>query len=153
MRKRGRNGTNGGLKSWQEGQKNNSINAVKTAIETRLELGYQDITIKMLMKDTGLSRPVFSKDHIKDVLVQYGIGKYKVNLKLPPEHQEKIEYLKDELFKAKTLINKLEEELNKKEIQNSKLIEQRDKLIKEQEYLNYDIYELKRKLVIYSGKK
>lgn len=152
MSKRKSTEINDGLRNWQEGQKEESINKVIQAIKARQELGVQDISVTMLMEDTGFSRPLFSKDHIKKILEQYNIGRYKVYLKLPSADEDKITYLKEELYKAKSQIIKLENNINEKENQIAKFKVENDKLKKEKEFLNYDIYELKRKLNIYTQK-
>jgi hypothetical protein len=152
MKKRGSTIINTGLRNWQEEQKEESINKIIQAIKSRQEVGVQDISITMLMEDTGFSRPLFSKEHIIPILQQYNIGRYRVYLKLPSEDKDKITYLKEELFKAKNQIMRLENLLETQENQNAKLKLENNKLKKEQEYLSYDIYELKRKLSIYTSK-
>lgn len=55
----------------QELQRQQSINQVLRAIE-ELEAEGRSVTITALVEFTGLSRSVFSKGHIRELLVDYG---------------------------------------------------------------------------------
>ena len=57
----------------QKQQRQNTANTVRKAIEDLSSEGHK-ITIKLLMEYTGLSRSVFGKEHVKDVLTANGIG-------------------------------------------------------------------------------
>lgn len=57
------------LKLRQAKQREETLSKVKQAMEELSLEGYQ-ITIKNLMERTGLSRAVFSKAHVKDILDQ-----------------------------------------------------------------------------------
>lgn len=62
------------LRKKQEIQRQNTINLVLRAISELTAEGYS-IKIKDLMEHTGLSRSVFAKPHIRQVLVSYGVIK------------------------------------------------------------------------------
>lgn len=59
------------LEERQELQRQHSINLVLRAIED-IKAEDRKITITTLMEFTGLSRSVFSKGHIRELLVDYG---------------------------------------------------------------------------------
>jgi len=58
----------------QERTRNNTIEVVTNAIIELEAQGYS-IKIRDLIEVTGLSRSVFAKPHIRQVLVEYGISK------------------------------------------------------------------------------
>jgi len=64
----------GKLREKQESQRQHSINLVIRAIDNLNAEGYS-IKIKDLMDRTGLSRSVFAKQHIRELLVSQGIAK------------------------------------------------------------------------------
>jgi hypothetical protein len=64
----------GKLREKQESQRQSTINLVLRAIAELKAEGYS-IKIKDLMDRTGLSRSVFAKPHIRELLVSHGIVK------------------------------------------------------------------------------
>lgn len=78
------------LQEQQEFKKQESINRVLRAIKD-LKDENKKVTISNLVEFTGLSRSVFSKPHIRDLLVDYGYslnnssGNFKVNKNKPSE--------------------------------------------------------------------
>lgn len=56
----------------QKQQRQNTANTVRKAIEDLSSEGHK-ITIKLLMEYTGLSRSVFGKEHVKEVLIEHSI--------------------------------------------------------------------------------
>lgn len=97
----------------QKQQRQNTADTVRKAIEDLSSEGHK-ITIKLLMEYTGLSRSVFGKEHVKDILIEYNIynGKreniytQKINteerIKMTIKRQnERIAELKNENLKLK----------------------------------------------------
>ena len=104
------------LKEKQQQQKRDTVKKIEEAIEMLKDLGYGSITIANLMKETGLSRSIFSKPHVEEVLKKHKIGKYKEVKTLVIEKQNKytkeyVDSLEKQLSNANIKINRLESEL------------------------------------------
>lgn len=126
------------LKSKQEKQKQETISLVENAISTLRELGYEDISISNLMKETNLARSTFAKPHIEEVLQKNEIGKYKntkkiVVEKIAEQDKQKIVSLEKELNNAKIKIQKLQTSIQLKDM---KLKEESMKLYEREIQLN-----------------
>lgn len=143
---------NNGLLERQEELRNKTMNDIESAIISFKEEGYQNITIEMLMNVTGYSRTTFAKEHVQAILKKHNLGKYRIIINLPSKDEEKMKFLEKELYKAKSEILKIREELILEKEKNKKL----NKLLKESnteiQYLNQDIYELSKKLELDSIK-
>lgn len=126
------------LKSKQEKQKQETVSIVENAIKTLQQLGYEEISISNLMKETNLARSTFSKPHIEEVLQKYEIGKYKnrkkiVVQKITEQDKQKIANLEKELNNAKIKIQKLQTSI---ELKDMKLKEESMKLYEREVQLN-----------------
>jgi hypothetical protein len=99
----------------QEMQRQKTMNLVIRAITELNAEGYS-IKIKDLMEATELSRSVFSKPHIRKILLNNGIGYAKENLVIPassissPRKQSQISNLKAKIVKKDMYIANLTEE-------------------------------------------
>ena len=108
-----------GLAEKQRQVREETKQKVRESIEMLREIGYEDITISLLVKETGLSRSTFSKPHIQDILKKYKVGKYKENKVLVQAIQnaserQKREELERQLINANKKIEKLETSLKNK---------------------------------------
>lgn len=83
---------NDGLKDRQEMIRANTAKLVERAIIELQEDGYE-VSTKLLIDKTGLSRPVFGKEHVLKILKKHSVCRYK-NIKKIPESSEK-SYIKD----------------------------------------------------------
>lgn len=98
------------LQAKQEQQRQTTINTVLRAISELRAEGHQ-LTIKNLMEYTGLSRSVFAKKHIRDVLVSQRIVTAKVGGFSQIKNKASYEYsLKQKLEKKEQQIFQLREE-------------------------------------------
>lgn len=98
------------LQAKQEQQRQTTINTVSRAVSDLRAEGHQ-LTIKNLMEYTGLSRSVFAKKHIRDVLVSQGIVTAKVGGFSQIKNKASYEYpLKQKLEKKEQQIFRLREE-------------------------------------------
>lgn len=73
----------------QELLRQQSINKVLRAIEELKSEG-RSVTITALMEFTGLSRSVFSKGHIRELLVDYGYSRIKTQERKKSTKKEKL---------------------------------------------------------------
>lgn len=73
----------------QELQRQQSINQVLRAIE-ELKVEGRSVTITALVEFTGLSRSVFSKGHIRELLVDYGYSGIKTREQKRSAKKEKL---------------------------------------------------------------
>lgn len=96
----------------QEMQRQKTVNLIIRAISELKVEGYS-IKITDLMEVTGLSRSVFSKPHVRDILQNYGIGYAKANMqiqtpaKLQSKKQSQITNLKERLAQKDAYISNL----------------------------------------------
>ena len=99
----------------QKMQRQKTINLVIRAISELKAEGY-NIKIKDLMESTGLSRSVFSKPHVREILQSNGIGYAQADFKMPsssipqPRKQSQITNLKSKLVKKDEYIANLTKE-------------------------------------------
>lgn len=77
------------LTAKQELQRQQSINQVLRAIE-KLKAEGRSVTITALVELTGLSRSVFSKGHIRELLVDYGYSGIKTQEQKRSAKKEKL---------------------------------------------------------------
>jgi hypothetical protein len=96
----------------QEMQRQKTVNLIIRAISELKAEGYS-IKINHLMEMTGLSRSVFSKPHVREILQNNGIGYAKTNMKIPPpakpqsKRQSQITNLKEKLAQKDAYISNL----------------------------------------------
>ena len=64
------------LKQQQAIKRQESITKVQETINQLKEMGYGNITISLLCKETGLSRSTLNKDYIQQVLKANKVGKF-----------------------------------------------------------------------------
>lgn len=91
------------LREKQERAKKDTEKKIEDAIKLLKDLGYENITLSQIMKETNLSRSTLNKQHAQDIFKKNGIGKYKT-----------IKSIRDE-YKAendKVIIDKLEKQLS-----------------------------------------
>ncbi len=94
----------------QKQQRQNTANTVRKAIEDLSSEGHK-ITIKLLMEYTGLSRSVFGKEHVKDVLTANGIGNENDCNHKSKRKDSYEEQLKDVINRQKKIIEQLKREI------------------------------------------
>ena len=94
----------------QKQQRQNTANTVRKAIEDLSSEGHK-ITIKLLMEYTGLSRSVFGKEHVKDVLTANGIGNENDCNHKSKRKDSYEEQLKDVINRQKKIIAQLKREI------------------------------------------
>ncbi len=102
----------GKLREKQEYQRQHSINLVVRAINDLKAEGYS-IKIKDLMEHTGLSRSVFAKPHIRELLVSQGIAKSEKTVDAPPDSKSglsRMSALRDKLRQKDARITALSSE-------------------------------------------
>ncbi|HCA30687.1 MAG: DUF6262 family protein [Proteiniphilum sp.] len=96
----------------QEMQRQKTVNLIIRAISELKVEGYS-IKINHLMEMTGLSRSVFSKPHVREILQNNGIGYAKTNMqiqtpaKLQSKKQSQITNLKEKLAQKDAYISNL----------------------------------------------
>jgi len=101
-----------GLLEKQELDRQKTVNLVLRAIAGLKSEGYS-IKIKDLLEVTGLSRSVFAKPHIRKILMDNGIGRFKVNDSVssaPVRKNSQIANLKGKLTKKDEYIKRLVDE-------------------------------------------
>lgn len=135
-------GLNEGLKNSQEEKRKNTILKIEEAIKSFQDEKYQDITIQMLIDSTGFTRPTFSKPHVRKILEQYKIGKYKTTIELPKSDEDKLKFLERTIQKYMATNEKLSNDIVEKDLKINKLNEELRKAKLEIEYLNQEIYQL-----------
>lgn len=101
-----KNKLNKGLQNRQEELRQKTAKSVEEAIKSLKEEGFE-ISVKLLMERTGLSRPVFSKVHVLEVLKKHGVCRYK-NIKQVSQDNDK-SYIKG----LESQVNELSKELEK----------------------------------------
>lgn len=98
------------LEEKQQKIKGETLLKIQKAIDELSAEGYL-ITIKDLIDTTGFSRSLFSKIHVKELLMENKIGKYKntktINQKVDEDIREKLFRLDKELINANRKIEKL----------------------------------------------
>lgn len=113
----------------QEQAREDSKQKVTDAIETLKAIGYENISISMLVKETGLSRSIFSKPHIEEVLKKFKVGKFRENKviveamqianqkQLCEELEKKLANANNKIQKLESLLQTRTNELNKAKIE------------------------------------
>lgn len=104
---------NDGLKKRQELLREKTNEKVEKAIKELLEEGFE-VSTKLLIERTGLSRPVFGKKHVLEILKRYRVCRYKEIKKVSKNSdknyvsdlERQIRELDRELKKAKEIIDK-----------------------------------------------
>lgn len=104
---------NDGLRQKQEELRQETLEKVEEAIDDLQNEGYE-ITTKLLLERTGLSRSTFSKPHVVQLLKEKRVGRFKSVKKLPDEDliqvnanlQKEIKKLENENMKLKTELDK-----------------------------------------------
>ncbi len=124
------------LKAYNQQRKDNTLNAIKKAVEELESLGYQP-TIKMIMNITHLSRGTFQLDHVKELMQELKIGKYAKLHISKNEHINIDEYLK----LNKQLISK-DKQISKQKLKIKQLSKMNNELNEENSILRMKIYEL-----------
>lgn len=142
------------LRKKQNEARQNTISMVNKAIKELRNEGYL-ISIKLLVERTGLSRSVFRKEHIRQILKECKIGIYaerKIlfhNTDQPYVHMKNI---RKELDKANNKIERLQVELNDKKLLISDLKSSLEEKNNECELLRGEIFMLHKKVLINEGK-
>lgn len=98
---------NKGLRKVQEDKRSDTINKVKLAINELKSEGYE-VSTKLLIERTGLSRSTFSKTHIIEILREQKVCRFK-NTKSALD------------FESKDYLINLERKLRQLEVENIKL--------------------------------
>lgn len=104
---------NEALRKRQEILREKTNEKVENAIKELLEEGFE-VSTKLLMERTGLSRPVFGKEHVLEILKRYRVCRYKEVKKVSKNSdknyvidlERQVRELDRELRKAKQLIDK-----------------------------------------------
>lgn len=78
---------NEGLKERQESLRQETCEAIENAIIELMEEGFE-VSTKLLMERTGLSRPVFGKEHALKILKKYRVCRFK-DLKMVSKDNDK----------------------------------------------------------------
>lgn len=117
------------LKKQQDERRAATAKKIQEAIDSLKSLGYENITIAILIKETNLSRSTFNKTHVIEILKRNKIGNYREIKNILSENmslsdKEKINELEKNLNNANIKIKKLEQNLDRKNIElNEKKIE------------------------------
>jgi hypothetical protein len=124
------------LKIKQDKIREETSKTIQQAINELKNEGYM-VSIKLLIQRTGYSRSTFSKKHVKEVLKRNTVCMYKnIRTFYDEEISENSIYkLKDELDKANSNKNKLENIIIQKNKAIDKLIEELDKQKKDYQLL------------------
>lgn len=117
------------LQERQEKQRQATIKKVQNAIDALNSEGHK-VSIKLLMECTGLSRSVFGKTHIRELLINVGVIEIQ---------SDKAKFQN----KAKTTEQRLRERIKKQEETIKQLREEKSELQRECELLRGRVYELK----------
>lgn len=139
-----------GLLEKQELRRKETIDKVTKAIDELEEEGYL-ISVKLLAERTGLSRAVFSKPHVEEILKKKAIGKFKQVQKIDLAEKsirEKIIILEKESIKLNSKVNRLEEECKEKEKKLKKLKQDNLELTNEVELLRGKLFSVMKKATI-----
>ena len=142
------------LRKKQDKIRQNTVTIVNKAINELRNEGYL-ISIKLLVERTGLSRSVFRKEHIRQILKDCKIGMYAErktlfhNTDQPYVHMKNI---RKELERANNKIERLQVELNDKKILISDLKSSLEEKNNECELLRGEIFMLHKKALINEGK-
>lgn len=105
---------NDSLKERQKMLREHTAKVVEEAIIELQEEGYE-VSTKLLIERTGLSRPVFGKEHVLNILKKHSVCRYK-NIKVISNNSEK-SYVKD-LEKQVAHLKRELEKVQKKLTQN-----------------------------------
>lgn len=101
------------LKEKQKAMRKETQEKVQVAINTLRSLGYENISISILVKETKLVRSTFQKDHVVEILRDNEVGKYKkissINKCTLNDEKNSI-MLEKELIKANEKIQRLQQE-------------------------------------------
>lgn len=125
------------LKEQQAERRLETEKKIQEAIDSLKSLGYENITIATLTKETNLSRSTFNKTHVIEILKRNKIGKYREIKSILAESmslsdKERIYELEKKLVNANIKIKKLEENLDKKSLElgqkKIELMEQKEQL-------------------------
>ncbi|WP_195250918.1 DUF6262 family protein [Romboutsia sp. 1001713B170207_170306_H8] len=104
-------GLNSGLKEKQENERKETASKVDEAIKDLKEMGFE-VSTKLLIERTGLSRPVFGKPHVLEVLKKHKVCRYKeiktVSTKNTKNYIDELELKNKKLYIE---LNKLKKEL------------------------------------------
>lgn len=121
---------NEALRKRQEILREKTNEKVENAIKELLEEGFE-VNTKLLMERTGLSRPVFGKEHVLETLKRYKVCRYK-EIKKVSQNSDKnyvidlerqIRELNRELSRARQLIDKYSKRNIKLELERQDLKE------------------------------
>ena len=121
------------LKNKQEQVRQETVNKVLHAIKELQSEGYI-VKIKDLMEYTELSRSTFSKSHVRDILVAYGIVAI----------SDKSISVEDKIVKSP--INKQKLIIKKKDERIGRLLEENEALKREIELLRGKVFLMKQRL-------
>ena len=121
------------LKNKQEQVRQETVNKVLHAIKELRSEGYI-VKIKDLMEYTELSRSTFSKSHVRDILVAYGIVAI----------SDKSISVEDKIVKSP--INKQKLIIKKKDERIGRLLEENEALKREIELLRGKVFLMKQRL-------
>ena len=109
------------LKERHEELRKDTIEKISNAISDLDDEGYE-ITTKLLMERTGLSRSVFSKSHVVELLKEKQVGRFKNTKKLQGEDLLQVNLgLQKDIKKYEIEILKLKNDLDKEIQKNMKL--------------------------------
>ena len=138
------------LRKKQNEARQNTISMVNKAINELKDEGYL-ISIKLLVERTGLSRSVFRKEHIRQILKASKIGIYAERKTLSQNTDQSYANLKNihrELEKANNKIERLQVELNEKKLSISDLKNSLQEKNNECELLRGEIFMLHKKALV-----
>lgn len=138
------------LEMKQKARRQETVNSIKEAIKDLEDEGYF-VSIKQIMERTGLSRAVFNKPHVEEILKEKGVGKYrkieKVDI-VEADIRQRVVQLERELDKNLLKISRLEEELKNKNKRVSKLEEENRQITDQVERLRGKMFVVMNKAVI-----
>ena len=143
------------LRKKQDEARQNTISMVNKAIKELRDEGYL-ISIKLLAERTGLSRSVFRKEHIQQILKECKIGIYAERKTLFHSTDQPYVHMKNirkELDKANNKIERLQVELNDKKLLINDLKSSLEEKNNECELLRGEIFMLHKKALISEVKK
>lgn len=112
---------NDGLRKRQEILREKTNEKVENAIKELLEEGFE-VSTKLLMERTGLSRPVFGKEHVLNILKKYRVCRYKEIKKISNNsNKDYVTDLERQIRELKREMNKLQQSIDKYTKRNIKL--------------------------------
>ena len=135
---------NKGLQERQEVLRQKTIKSVEEAIKDLKEEGFE-VSTKLLIERTGLSRPVFSKVHVLEVLKKHSVCRYK-NIKQVSQDSDKsyVKALEKQVNELSRELEKAQKNLDLFVKRNVKLelevqdLKDTNELLRGQLKLNYD---------------